>query len=67
MHISYNQSQKLFRIIIYPWKSPKKMLDLFKDIHNSSSSLVQCLAKSRKTMPDCGDQEWLNKLTTNTE
>ena len=31
-----NQSQKLLRLAIFSWRSPKKMLDLLKDTHNST-------------------------------
>ena len=40
------------------------MLDLLKD---SPSPFVQCCAKSAKSMPDIGDQEWQSKLATNIE
>ena len=63
-----NQSQiLLLRLVIFSRKSPKKMLDLLKDIHNSPSSLVQCFSKSGKPMLDRGGEEWPSKLTTKIE
>ena len=46
-----NQSQKLLRLTLFSWKSPKKMLDLLKDTQSSPSPLVQCCVKSGKAMP----------------
>ena len=54
---NYNQSQKLLRLTIFSWKSPKLMLDLLKDTQNSPSPLVQYCAKLGKTMPGSGGQE----------
>ena len=62
-----NQLQKLLRLTIFSWKSPKKMLELFKDIKNSASPMVQCRVKSLKAMPAKGGLEWSSKLATNIE
>ena len=62
-----NQLQKLLRVTIFSWKSPKKMLELLKDIKNSAAAMVQCCVKSWKAMPASGDLEWPSKLATTIE
>ena len=38
------------------------MLDLLKDAQNLSCPLFQCCAKSGKTMPGSGGQEWPSNI-----
>ena len=58
--------QKLLRLTIFLWKSPKNMLDLLKDIQNFLFPRFNVVcAKSVKAMPGSGGQEWPRKLVTN--
>ena len=59
-----NQSQKLLRLAIFSWRSPKKMLDLLKDSHNSTPP-GSMLCQFGKAMPSSGGQKWQSKLATN--
>ena len=45
---TYNQSQKLLRLTIFSWKSPKKMLDLLKDAQKCLSPWFNVVPRLEK-------------------
>ena len=45
---NYNQSQKLLRLTMFSWKSPKQMLDLLEDTQNSSSPWLNVVPRLEK-------------------